>query len=224
MAEPLERTPLPLAKLGRAAVEELVGATHIVGHHLGRGQSDRLVVRSLIRNAECKLLLVQGVLVFGESLVGLVLLPRDLHVLEAERDHKRDDCQGADGDERSGRLTSPGPLDQSLDGAGSPRPDRLAGQPALEVVGQRLGRAITPLGLFCQALEADRFQVAVDPRIERTGTLRLLLYDLEQGVERRVGAERRPAGQQFVEDRSQAVDVDRPCSVPCLPDACSGAM
>ena len=60
------------------------------------------------------------------------------------------------------------PISRPAPGAdGRPGRDRLAAQPALQVVGQRLGRAVAPLRVLLQALQADRLQVAVDRRVER---------------------------------------------------------
>ena len=93
MAKPLERTPLPLAQLERTVIQKLVRATHVIGHHLRCGQGDRLVIRRLLRNSQRKLLIAHRLLVFREGLVRLALLQRDLDVLDAERNHKRDDRQ-----------------------------------------------------------------------------------------------------------------------------------
>ena len=41
--------------------------------------------------------------------------------------------------------------------------DRLAAEPAVQIVGQGLGRRIAPARLLLQALEHDRLQVAVEP-------------------------------------------------------------
>jgi hypothetical protein len=63
------------------------------------------------------------------------------------------------------------------------------------------------LRVLLQALQADRFQVAVDAGVEVARPHRLALRDLEQSGQRRLGPERRSAGQQFVQDRPQAVHV-----------------
>ena len=47
-----------------------------------------------------------------------------------------------------------------------PRPDRLAGQEPPQVVGQRLRRGVSPRRVLLQALQADRLQVARQPRLE----------------------------------------------------------
>ncbi len=56
MAEPFEGTPLPMAQLRWAGVEKLIGAADVIGHYLGRGQGDRLIVGRLLGNLQSELL------------------------------------------------------------------------------------------------------------------------------------------------------------------------
>ena len=67
--------------------------------------------------------------------------------------------------------------------------------------------AYAPCGVFFQALEGDRLQVAVGDRIDETGPDRLAFLDLAQCLRHRLTPERRPARQCRVEDRAKPVDV-----------------
>ena len=109
-------------------------------------------------------------------------------------------------------------------------PDRRAriGSPAqvpLQVVGQRRRRAYRRRGSFSRHFRQIVSRSRSTRRLSRDGRLRRPLPHLLQRLQHRVAPERRPAGQQRVEDRPQAVDVgrrrDRP---PAGPTACSGAM
>src|SRR5205823_1212554 len=55
----------------------------------------------------------------------------------------------------------------------------------------------------------DRLQVAVHARVEGPGTRRLPLQHLPEGGQGRFAAERGAAGEQLVEDRTEAVHVGR---------------
>ena len=80
--------------------------------------------------------------------------------------------EGADQRERQRRQQGghggppPRPLYRPLAGADAAGADRLADQPAAQVVGQRLRRGVTPRRLLLQAVQADRFQVAVDRAVQ----------------------------------------------------------
>ena len=113
-----------------------------------------------------------------------------------------------------------GPLRQSR----WPDTQRLVGQPAPQVVGQVGRRRIPPLRVFLQAFQADRLQVAVDSRRQRPGRRRRLVPGPPAGFQRRRRPEGRPAGEQLVQDRAQAVDVGRGRQLLRWPAACSGAM
>ena len=76
-------------------------------------------------------------------------------------------------------------------------------QPPLEVFRQGVGGAVAAGRVLLQALERDRFQVAVGVRIERPGPSRLALPHLDQRLHDRAALKRWPAGQEFVEDRAQ---------------------
>ena len=77
-----------------------------------------------------------------------------------------------------------------------------------------------------EAFQADGLQVARQPRLRAALAAPALRVATCSSVSSAVAAlERRPAGEQLVEDRPQGVDVGRPgrsrCAWPC---ACSGAM
>src|ERR1044071_4327505 len=80
--------------------------------------------------------------------------------------------------------------------------------PSFEVVGYRLSRAVAARGIFFQTLEADRFQIAIDFRIENGRAARLELQYLPNGFERRAPGEWWHASQGFIQDGSKPVNVD----------------
>ena len=88
-------------------------------------------------------------------------------------------------------------------------PDRLAGLEAPEVKSQVLGGGITAAGFLPQALQANGFEVARHGRLEAPGRYRLVLPHQAQRRINRRRRERRAAGQGFVEDRPQAINIHR---------------
>jgi hypothetical protein len=88
-----------------------------------------------------------------------------------------------------------------------PRLDRRLVQVPIQFGSQLGGARVTRTRFLLQALQADRLQVAGHIRIEQTGRSRFVLEHLHQRVERCFGAEGRPAGEQFVEDRAEGIDV-----------------
>ena len=82
----------------------------------------------------------------------------------------------------------------------------MPGEP-LQVVGQRGGRTIAIGRRLGQALQADQFQSVRHPRIELPRIARFPPEDVQQRVQGVFPPERRLAGEQFVEDRAQAVNV-----------------
>ncbi len=84
------------------------------------------------------------------------------------------------------------------------------GSPArqrLQVLGQVPGRTVALAGVLGQALHADRVQVSRHLRIALSGRQRSFSNDGEQRVEVGFAQQRRPAGEQLVEDGAQAVNV-----------------
>jgi len=93
-----------------------------------------------------------------ESRRGFCIVHRKTH-------RHRDNCCLRDQQQREQQRDSrlplapaPGPLQPPC----RPRPDRLAAQPAFEILGQRLRRAIPPRGILAEAFQTDGFQVAVE--------------------------------------------------------------
>src|SRR4029079_15598215 len=94
------------------------------------------------------------------------------------------------------------------------RPDRsggnrLAPQPALHVLRPRLGAGVALARLLIQALQTDRFQIAVGARLDGVWPRRLSLDDLQQGRHRRFAPKWRPAGEKLIQDGAETVDVGR---------------
>jgi hypothetical protein len=113
---------------------------------------------------------------------------------------------GGDAGRGQGRV-APAPAPGALDAADRPGGNGAAVEERLQVVGQGGGRGVAPGRLLVQALEADRLQVARQPRHQPAGRHRLVGQHLQHRVERRLGPERRAAGQALVEDGAQGVDV-----------------
>ena len=80
-------------------------------------------------------------------------------------------------------------------------------QPTTQVHRQCFRRGVASVRHFLQALEAERFQVAVHGRIPQRGTLRFLLQHQPHRGHARAARERRLAGQQFIKHRAQAIDI-----------------
>ena len=73
----------------------------------------------------------------------------------------------------------------------------------------RSGRGVAPSRLLPQALQADRLQVARHARLQTAAAAPARRAAPAAGVQRRRALERRPAGEQLVEDRAEGVDVGR---------------
>jgi hypothetical protein len=85
----------------------------------------------------------------------------------------------------------------------------LAGQEAIQILGQFLGAGIAPGGIFLQAAEADGLDILWHAAAEGPRWCRLALLDQLQGFQGRFTAEGGPAGQQLIENGSEAVNVCR---------------
>src|SRR5207253_9405930 len=90
------------------------------------------------------------------------------------------------------------------DGAGM---NRLAVEKAGQLVGQLLLASVALRRLLLQALEADRLEVFGNVLVEQPGAERLGFDYLADGFEGRSGTERRPAGEQFVEDCAGGIEI-----------------
>ncbi len=88
-----------------------------------------------------------------------------------------------------------------------PGADRLVGQPVLDVVGQGARRVVAPVLLQSHGLQAHGFQGSRHLRVRQPGTEKFTpLHFVQHDRRVRVG-EGRPAGQQAIQGRSEAVDV-----------------
>ncbi len=112
--------------------------------------------------------------------------------------------QEACGDQATMAL---GPLPGAVVQAGPAGEDGFADEEPQQVFGQLLRGGITRVGLLGDGLEDDRLEVAVDPGIGAAGRLRGVRPHLLNRLQDRITPERRPAGQEGVEDRAEAVDV-----------------
>ena len=137
---------------------------------------------------------------------------------------QRNDNQHQHRPRRQRRMT-PRPLHQPLEQPGPPATDRLAVEVAFQVVGQFARAGVAVGGVLLQALQADRLQVARHPagcgRAAAIGLCSRTWSSVSRAVSR---LERRPAGEQFVEDGAQRVDVGGRGQTAVRPAACSGAM
>ena len=69
---------------------------------------------------------------------------------------------------------------QQVHGLGT---DRLSGQIPLEIESEFFGIGVATVGIFLQAFQADRFEVAVDIGIQESRRRRQTLHDLEKRVD-----------------------------------------
>jgi hypothetical protein len=179
----LDEAPLPVAHGRRAVGQQAVGADRVAA---------------------------QGLLV-GQAQVGPVEGALHERVLLAELE----DVPGAGGQEqrhRSGHHRGHGLVAdqlalQQVGDAGPAGGDRLAVQEPADVLGQRPGRAVAPVGLLLQALQADGLHVVGHLGAALAGRGRVALHVGAQDLHGVVVGEGRRAGQQLVEDAAQGVDV-----------------
>ena len=85
--------------------------------------------------------------------------------------------------------------------------DRAPVQIGLQVSGERECRRVTMLGAFREALQADGFEVTRYAGPKLVWRDRLFGDHITQDFEIALAQEGGPAGQDFIEDRAQAVDV-----------------
>jgi hypothetical protein len=185
-------------------LQRLPAAAHLAGNADGAG-----LVEQAAGEVVVGLLPGLALLVPGRPLLLQRRLDLRIPVQQPPNEHPGEGPDQADGRRRhrgKPRVAAAPPADA----AGEPDParrDGLAGQPVLQVLGQGLRGAVAAAGVLLQALEADRLEVAVHRGVQGPRPFRLALDDLQERVERRLGLERRPAGEQLVEDGPQAVDV-----------------
>jgi len=120
------------------------------------------------------------------------------------------------GDETEREADNQGSADRvAANPAGAPREpsdrpgdDRFTALPAFQVFGNFKRGAVTARGIFLEAFETDRFEIAIDLRIEDGRAARLEFEHLANRFERCTAGKRRNAGERFVEDRAEAVNID----------------
>ena len=144
------------------------------------------------------------------------------HREHQDQEHGR--CGAGDRQAR-GHRPPPRPLQPPTDDSHRPSRDRFPCAEAAEVCAERLGTGVSSGRVFLKALQGDRLEVDRQPRLEPGGGRRVGRAYLLKRVEDRRRAERRPAGQQFVQDRPERVNVSgRAVAVDSSPPACSGAI
>ncbi len=200
MDAPLEEVPLegPRGLAGRggrpARFEDRGGADHVAEGGPRLRERDPAPVDRLRLGCERRL--------------GLALPCREGSIAPREPGDSEHDRERRDNDEpRRGRAPA-GPTHEAVPRPERPREDGLAAEPALELVGQLLGRAVAALGLALEAAEGDRLEVLIHVRDERARRDHILLEDGEDGRERRRPDEGRTPDEGLVEDRADRVDVD----------------
>ena len=133
----------------------------------------------------------------------------DADVRQGQRDDDGEGCDRRQGEHDRDLRPPPHPFHRAFRQAHRPGDDRFAAQPALQVIRQGFGRAVAALRFFVEALEANRFQVAVHLRVQQRRRTRFLLQNLPHGLECGAAGERGLAGQQFVHHRSEPIHVRR---------------
>ena len=194
--ERFEEPPLPAAAVGRRFVQELLGAIGVILPPLPEGQIDggRVgaidclvpggLVLALFRVGGFsgiigrRLLLLGGIGggpgVRGGLLCLLLrrrhdfqLLALDLVLLLVKPDDNSGQHACREDSDRPNRML-PYPAAAALRPGGRSGGDRLSLQPAVQVVRQGLGRFVALACRLLQALQADRFQVGWNVRIQLT--------------------------------------------------------
>ena len=85
--------------------------------------------------------------------------------------------------------------------------DRVAVAIAVQVVGEVPGGDIPLPGVFLQAFQADRLQVARHAWDQPRRGHRVVVDDLAERLHRRLSLERRAPGQDLIEDRAQGIGI-----------------
>ena len=128
-------------------------------------------------------------------------------VPDAQRQQRH---RGQDADAHQRRRSRPPshPLQRPLQAADRPRPDRLAVEEAAQIVGQLAGRRVALFRIFLETLQADGFEVARHgASAGLTGRFGLLRRGQRERFHDGASAEGRHAGQGFIEEGAQRVDV-----------------
>ena len=117
--------------------------------------------------------------------------------------------QGQQGEQAGHDGPTPGPFPDPLGTADRPSGDGLPAQPVRQVLLEQPGARVAPPRVFFQALQADRIQVARAARGPAARRHGLRLHHQQDRVQGRGRLERRAAGDQGVERRTQRIDVSR---------------
>ncbi len=116
-------------------------------------------------------------------------------VMPGDEEHHRDAGQHADRQQRHDGRPALGPFPGAFPARYRTGLNRLAVDETAQIVGQLTGRGKPALGLFLEALEANRLQVEWHPWFQVAGRDGLLLHDLSNGVDRIASPKRRPTDQ-----------------------------
>src|SRR5262249_27256901 len=120
-------------------------------------------------------------------------------------------------DEQAGRhWVAPAPAPKPFYAANGARPNWFACQKAPQVVGQFLGRGVTACRSLGHGLETNGLQVSWDLIVELPRRTRLISQDLKK-KHLPVSAERPLAGQEFIEDDPEAINVGPAINLVCFP-------
>ena len=130
------------------------------------------------------------------------------------------------------RTATPGlclrPPGVALQGRRPPRQHRLVVEIPPQVLGHRIGRRITTIGVLVDRLQDDRLEVARNPAVHRSRPDRLLGLDPLDHLEPVGRLEPRAERQQLVERQAQGIDVGAGVALAAEPlrghvaDACPG--
>ncbi len=127
--------------------------------------------------------------------------------------------QGRDAQARRRRRMAPDPFHHPFRPGNRSREDRTALEKSIEIVGQRRGRRVAVRGVFAQAFQADRLDVARQSRLELPRRDGIGRTNLLERLKRRCGQKWRPARQHLVEDRPERVNIGRWPDRSCLSQA-----
>ena len=125
------------------------------------------------------------------------------------------DRDAHDGDHGDGRHCAHGrqrrpaaaPARSQTQAADRPRSNWIAGKEPAQLFGELSGRGIAAAGVFFQAFQTNRFQIARHAGTQTAGTGWLGRANLLESLKRRLRLERGPAGEEFVQDRAERVDI-----------------
>ena len=180
--------PFPVTELGRRQViKQMDRLVSVIGLIL-TSRKRHVIVIKLFRGRALRLTRSQ---------------PLQRHQDKRDRENYSKHCQ------QSGCGWSPsGPLECAFPGRASTCLDRFPAMPAFQILRQRLGGSVTPARIFLQAFQSNRLDVAVDTGCNSPRANWLFLQKFHQGIQWRLRPERGAAGQQFIKNRPQAIDID----------------